>query len=35
VLGRSPADCLSVGDSFTLWRGYDVARGIITRRLFV
>ncbi len=35
VFGPSPDDCLGVGDNFTLWRGGDVARGIITRRLFV
>jgi tellurite resistance protein TehA-like permease len=35
VVGPNPADCLSVGDAFTLWRGYDVASGVITRRLFV
>jgi tellurite resistance protein TehA-like permease len=35
VVGQNPADCLGVGDAFTLWRGYDVASGVITRRLFV
>jgi hypothetical protein len=34
VLGSQPDDCLGIGDSFTLWRGADVARGVITRRLF-
>jgi hypothetical protein len=34
VVGPHPDDCLGVGDSFTLWRGDDLARGVITRRLF-
>jgi hypothetical protein len=35
VVGPHPDDCLGVGDSFMLWRGTDIARGTITRRLFV
>lgn len=35
VTGRDPASCLAIGDRFTLWRGTDVASGVITRRLFV
>lgn len=35
VTGRDPAGCLGIGDRFTLWRGTDVASGVITRRLFV
>jgi hypothetical protein len=35
VTGRDLGSCLSVGDRFTLWRGTDVARGVITQRLFV
>jgi hypothetical protein len=35
VVGPHPDDCLAVGDSFTLWRGDDLASGVITRRLFV
>lgn len=35
VVGPNTADHLAVGDAFTLWRGYDVASGVITRRLFV
>lgn len=35
VVGLHPDECLSVGDTFTLWRGADIASGVITRRLFV
>jgi hypothetical protein len=35
VVGPHPDECLGVGDNFTLWRGTDIARGTITRRLFV
>jgi hypothetical protein len=35
VVGASPDNCLDVGDPFTLWRGRDIARGIISRRLYV
>jgi hypothetical protein len=35
VVGDSPADYLGIGDEFDLWRGVDVAHGVITRRLFV
>jgi hypothetical protein len=35
VVGASPDNCLDVGDAFTLWRGSDIARGVITRRLYV
>lgn len=35
VVGDSPAEYLGIGDEFTLWRGGDVAHGVITRRLFV
>jgi hypothetical protein len=35
VVGASPDDCLDVGDPFTLWRGRDIARGVISRRLYV
>lgn len=34
VLGSHPDDCLGIGDPFTLWRGADMVRGVITRRLF-
>jgi hypothetical protein len=35
VVGASPDNCLDVGDPFTLWRGRDIARGVISGRLFV
>jgi hypothetical protein len=35
VVGASPDNCLDVGDLFTLWRGRDIARGVISRRLYV
>jgi len=35
VVGPSPDDCLDIGDAFTLWRGRDIARGVISRRLYV
>jgi len=35
VVGASPDDCLDVGDAFTVWRGHDIARGVISRRLYV
>ena len=35
VVGASPDDCLDIGDAFTLWRGRDIARGVISRRLYV
>lgn len=35
VVGPSPDNCLDVGDPFTLWRGRDIARGVISRRLYV
>lgn len=34
VVGSHPDDCLGIGDAFTLWRGADMIRGVITRRLF-
>jgi hypothetical protein len=34
VVGPHPDDCLGIGDSFTLWRGADLARGVITWRQF-
>jgi hypothetical protein len=34
VIGWQPDASLGVGDPFTLWRGADVASGVITRRLF-
>jgi hypothetical protein len=35
AFGPQPADCLPVGSTFALWRGRDVAHGVVTRRLFV
>jgi tellurite resistance protein TehA-like permease len=35
AFGPQPADCLPVGATFALWRGRDVARGVVTRRIFV
>ena len=34
VVGRRHDDCLGAGDAFNVWRGADMARGVITRRLF-
>jgi len=35
VLGDDASDYLGVGDEFTLWRGQDIGRGVVTRRVFV
>jgi hypothetical protein len=32
--GDDPEEYLSVGDHVALWRGHDVAVGVITRRLY-
>jgi hypothetical protein len=34
AFGSAPADCLPVGGTFALWRGHDVGRGVVTRRIF-
>jgi hypothetical protein len=34
AFGSEPADCLPVGGTFALWRGQDVGRGVVTRRIF-
>lgn len=34
VLGSDADGYLDTGQRFTLWRGHDVARGVVTRRLF-
>jgi tellurite resistance protein TehA-like permease len=34
AFGSEPAVCLPVGGTFALWRGQDVARGVVTRRIF-
>jgi hypothetical protein len=33
--GDDPADYFSAGDHFSLWRGRDIADGIVTRRLII
>ncbi len=33
VVGNDVLDYLDAGDSFTLWRGHDLGRGVISRRL--
>jgi hypothetical protein len=35
VLGDDARDYLAPGDDFALWRGCDVGRGVVTRRVFV
>jgi hypothetical protein len=35
VLGDDTGDYLTPGEGFVLWRGYDVGRGVVTRRIFV
>jgi hypothetical protein len=35
VVGEDADDYLTPGEPFTLVRGYDVARGTVTRRLYV
>jgi hypothetical protein len=35
VLGDGAAECLATGSDFTLWRGTDIGRGVVTRRVFV
>lgn len=34
VLGDDADDYLAIGDNFVIWRGCDVARGVVTRRIF-
>jgi hypothetical protein len=33
VVGNDILDYLDLGDSFVLWRGRDIGRGVISRRL--
>lgn len=33
VLGNDVCDYLEAGDAFTLWRGHDIGKGVISRRL--
>jgi hypothetical protein len=35
VLGDDAGDCLAAGEEFVLWRGSDMGRGVVTRRVFV
>jgi len=35
AFGPEPADCLPAGEPFVLWRGREVAHGVVTRRIFV
>ncbi len=35
VRGEHPRDYLDVGESFSLWRGRDIASGVVTRHLYV
>ena len=35
VLGDDVAEYLSPGEGFVLVRGYDIGRGVVTRRIFV
>jgi hypothetical protein len=35
LAGDEPCEYFEVGDSFTVWLGRDLGRGIVTRRLFI
>lgn len=35
AFGPDPGNCLPAGEPFVLWRGQEVGRGVVTRRLFV
>lgn len=35
VVGDDVVDYLSPGEPFTIWRGRDIGRGVVTRRIFV
>jgi hypothetical protein len=35
LVGDEPREYFDVGDSFTVWLGRDLGRGIVTRRLFI
>jgi len=34
VVGDDAGDYLGAGEDFTLWRGHDIGRGVVTRRIF-
>jgi len=35
LVGDEPREYFEAGDTFTVWMGRDLGRGIVTRRLFV
>ncbi len=35
VVGDDAGDYLGAGEDFALWRGHDIGRGVVTRRMFV
>jgi hypothetical protein len=35
LVGDDPRGYFDIGDSFALWMGSDLGRGVVTRRLFV
>lgn len=35
VLGDDAGDYLAAGEDFALWRGHDIGRGVVTRRVFI
>jgi len=35
LVGDEPRDYFDIGDTFALWLGNDLGRGIVTRRLFM
>jgi hypothetical protein len=35
LVGNEPREYFEVGDSFTVWLGRDLGRGVVTRRLFI
>lgn len=34
VVGDDADDYLGAGEDFALWRGHDIGRGVVTRRIF-
>ena len=35
LAGDDPGEYFDIGDRFALWLGSDIARGVVTRRLFI
>ncbi len=35
LVGDDPREYFEAGDSFALWLGSDLGRGVVTRRLFI